>query len=813
MANASTIGALRVVLGIDSAAFESGATKAQVHLQKVGAKLQSIGGQMQKVGLAIQASIVAAATAAGSAVVAMTDKIVESAAEAETAGVSFEEFQKLRYVADKNLVSVEALTDGLKEMQLRADEFAVTGKGSAAEAFARIGYSAAQAREALKDPAAMFEEIIDRIGKLDKAAQIRVADEIFGGTGGEQFVRMLDGGAEGIRRLKAEFVANGGVISQESLERAKAFKAAMNDMQSAIQRVAISLLVDSGFTEWLTAAAAQVTAWVQKINLAAPGLTKWAAAAAAVGVALGGVLVVAGTVVSAIGALLPVAGAIAAVMSGPVVIAIGAAVAAFLLLKDQIVPALVHFGKTVAEVMGPKIAPLVEAAKALFQSFAGLVTQLFGSSSSGGLSRQLRDFGTVVARVLGAVVDIITGAMNVISNVLNALGAALRGDWSAMWGYLWEAVKAALTGIGRAFATLFPEVVEWVKRTYEGVRQWMTGRLFEVFEGVIRKVKGVSDAFFKLYDAVVGHSYVPDMVTEVGEWMARLDDLMVKPAQRAAALTAEAFEQARERARAAVQGLLTDDERDFLEHQQRVRDLQAGIAAGGPDVDVYREMLARANAGWDARNLEMPERPELSPISELPGIKALNDAWASIQQQITASREKFADAFEYGIDAALRGDWAGVLQAIVGDSFREGLKSIGRKLFDALGGGSPGGLSLSNVGSSLASIFGKLPKFSTGAVIPPSGASGIDSQLVSFWKSPREQVSILNPGQSGASAQRVLHEVVVRPDRDSFISLASDAARPIADQAGARAVQMAGRLGARSLAAVQQSQQKLGTTR
>lgn len=745
MANASTVGALRVVLGIDTAAFEGGATKAQIHLQKVGAKLQGIGDQMQKVGLAIQASIVAAATAAGAAVVAMTNKIVESAAEAETAGVSFEEFQKLRYVADKNLVSVEALTDGLKEMQLRADEFAVTGKGSAAEAFARIGYSAEQAKEALKDPAAMFEEVIDRIGKLDKAAQIRVADEIFGGTGGEQFVRMLDGGAEGIRRLKAEFVANGGVISQESLERAKAFKQAMTDLQTAIQRVAVSVLIDSGFTEWLTQAAALVTAWIQKVNLAVPGLTKWAAGAAAVGIALGGLLVVAGTVVSAIGALLPVVGAIAAVMSGPVIIAIAAAVAAFLLLKDQIVPTLVHFGKTVSEVMGPKIAPLVEAAKALFQSFAGLVAQLFGSSSSSGLSRQLRDFGTVVARVLGAVVDIITGAMNVISNVLNAIGAALRGDWSAMWGYLWGAVKAALNGIGRAFATLFPEVVEWVKRTYDGVKQWLTGKLFEVLEGVIRKVKGVSDAFFKLYDAVVGHSYVPDMVEGIAEWMAKLDDGMVKPALNATEATKSAFEKLRDDVSVIMERLMTDSERAARQLAQETKKIRAAVGAG----IISADLGAKLEAGAAGENLQQPDRVELSPVSELEGVKTLNDAWTSIQQQITASREKFADAFEYGIDAALRGDWAGVLEAVVGDSFRNGLKNIGKMLYDALGGGSPGGLSWSNVGSSISNLFSKLPKFSTGATIAPSGASGIDSQLVSFWKSPREQVTIGQPEGAG----------------------------------------------------------------
>ncbi|MNR18417.1 hypothetical protein D3C85_1351450 [compost metagenome] len=44
--------------------------------------------------------------------------------------------------------------------------------------------------------------------------------------------------------------------------------------------------------------------------------------------------------------------------------------------------------------------------------------------------------------------------------------------------------------------------------------------------------------------------------------------------------------------------------------------------------------------------------------------------------------------------------------------------------------------------------------------------------------------SLSIPGMSGgAGSQRVIHEVVVRPERDSFIALASNAAAPVAAQA------------------------------
>jgi len=51
--------------------------------------------------------------------------------------------------------------------------------------------------------------------------------------------------------------------------------------------------------------------------------------------------------------------------------------------------------------------------------------------------------------------------------------------------------------------------------------------------------------------------------------------------------------------------------------------------------------------------------------------------------------------------------------------------------------------------------------------------------------------SLSIPGVSGAAAtQRVQHEVIVRPERDSFIALASDAAAPVAAQAAMGAVKV-----------------------
>ena len=141
-------------------------------------------------------------------------------AEAKRAGVSAKAFQEIGYVAQQSGVGIDALVDGLKELNLRADEFIVTGKGPAAEAFARLGYTADELKRKLQDPSALFSEIIGKLQKLDTAAQIRIADEIFGGTGGEQFVRFIEQGEAGIKRSIGEARRLGLVMSDDVIAKA-----------------------------------------------------------------------------------------------------------------------------------------------------------------------------------------------------------------------------------------------------------------------------------------------------------------------------------------------------------------------------------------------------------------------------------------------------------------------------------------------------------------------------------------------------------------------------------------------------------------
>lgn len=171
--------------------------------------------------------------------------ISEVGDQAKMAGVDVKAFQELKFVAEQNRIGVDALTDGLKELNLRADEFILTGQGSGAEAFQRLGLSAEDLKKKLENPSALFTEIIGKLGKLSKAAQIRIADEIFGGTGGEKFVQLIDQGEAGIRDTIKAANDLGLVMDDQLIARAAEVDRRFNQIANTVGSTLKSAIVSA----------------------------------------------------------------------------------------------------------------------------------------------------------------------------------------------------------------------------------------------------------------------------------------------------------------------------------------------------------------------------------------------------------------------------------------------------------------------------------------------------------------------------------------------------------------------------------------
>jgi hypothetical protein len=178
-------------------------------------------------------------------------------------GVTTSTLQELQFAAEKYGVQQEALRDGLKEMSMRADEFAQTGAGPAAEAMERLGLSQQEINKRKGDTEALFNLMLSKIREVeDTAARQRIADEIFGGTGGEQLVDMAAASAEELSRLRQEARDLGFVISKDTLEASEAFKDSLTDgkaVMRALGQIIMSRLLPAiqpmieNMSEWIAA--------------------------------------------------------------------------------------------------------------------------------------------------------------------------------------------------------------------------------------------------------------------------------------------------------------------------------------------------------------------------------------------------------------------------------------------------------------------------------------------------------------------------------------------------------------------------------
>lgn len=178
--------------------------------------------------------------------------IAEIGDQAKRSGVNVEDFQEWKYVAEQNRIGIDQMVDGLKELNLRADEFIMTGKGPAAEAFERLGFTGTQLAEALKNPSELLVDIIARLGKMDRAAQIRVADEVFGGSAGERFVELISQGEAGLRHTIQRAHEVGAVMDSEMIRKADELDRKFNDLATSAANIGKRLAV--GVASGVTAA-------------------------------------------------------------------------------------------------------------------------------------------------------------------------------------------------------------------------------------------------------------------------------------------------------------------------------------------------------------------------------------------------------------------------------------------------------------------------------------------------------------------------------------------------------------------------------
>ncbi len=418
------------------------------------------------------------------------------------------------------------------------------------------------------------------------------------------------------------------------------------------------------------------------------------------------------------------------------------------------------------------LKPMIEQGKALAAQIGAFLGPSFvelaetvKSLMSGPFGRALMATLRLLAQVIGTIAVV---AIKVFVEYLNLLAGTIDRAARNFAGF----VDAFLAG----FRFLSTEVPAFIQRMVDGVARWLTGKLFDVLKGVIDKVKFVSDAFFRLYDAVVGNSYIPDMVEGIAHWMGKLDAGMVRPALGATDATREAFETLRDDVAGIFESLLTDSERATRQLARDMATLDKGLAEGLISRTEYQQALG----GIAAQGLETGEpMAPLGSLAVLPNEAGLIGGMRATQQAFDDAANDFADTFSQAMGRVLSGDIKGLFNDLLRDVMDNALRDLGRTLFSAMGGSAKGG-----GGGFWGTVLGamKIPGFKTGGSFKVGGSGGADSQLMAFRATPGEMVDIRRPGQD-AGGGMVVH---VNPSPYFDVQVERVAA-PMAVQAAATA--------------------------
>ena len=180
-----------------------------------------------------------AATAVTGAAYAMVNDFANTATEIDQLtkrlNVNAEAFQATAFAAKSFGIEQDQLADGMKELSMRAGEFALDGKANA-DAFGAIGITQAQVKQYGNNIEGLFRLVRNKLSEVKEQGKRQfLADALFGGgladVGGEFFSQT----SENIAALQKQARESGLVISQENLDMAREYTREMDSLQDRIK--------------------------------------------------------------------------------------------------------------------------------------------------------------------------------------------------------------------------------------------------------------------------------------------------------------------------------------------------------------------------------------------------------------------------------------------------------------------------------------------------------------------------------------------------------------------------------------------------
>lgn len=232
MAGNAVIGALRIILGADTAQLESGLKSAAV---TVGVFAGATAAAANAVGEALGGAIRSMADA----IPATIKGFDEIGKQSQKIGIPVEELSALKLAADLSDVSMEQLGKGVGKLSRAMVEAAAKPTSEAANAFKALGVAVKNADGSLKAPSQTLGDIAGKFeGLKDGAGKTAIAMALFGKAGAD-LIPLLNSGKTGLAEMVMEARQLGLVISTETAKSAEAF----NDNLTRLSAVKSGIII------------------------------------------------------------------------------------------------------------------------------------------------------------------------------------------------------------------------------------------------------------------------------------------------------------------------------------------------------------------------------------------------------------------------------------------------------------------------------------------------------------------------------------------------------------------------------------------
>ena len=358
--------------------------------------------------------------AAGGGVTALVTESARAGQEVERlagrAGVTSESFQRLAYAAALGGADADAFASVLQDLGEKAFD-AATGSEDLQSTFRALGINIRTANGDVKKSDQLFAELADAFARMeDGPTKTAMALQLFSEEGA-RLIPILNQGSAGLARMGAEAESLGLVLDSKALTQSRDFARGMDQLRATLRGLGLTvgqtlipvlLPLIERLRDWAMAnrqvLASRVRDWVEGVAGRLPDMVKALEAAIS---GLGTFFAWLGRASDALGGADRLLGVVAAVLSGPLLVALAGAAKAVLALGAAVMTTPVGW-------IMAAIAAIAGAVYLIYKNWDGIsawfkakwqaVTKIFADAWAA-ITDLVPDFGAIWGRIQQAFRD------------------------------------------------------------------------------------------------------------------------------------------------------------------------------------------------------------------------------------------------------------------------------------------------------------------------------------------------------------------------------------------------------------------------